>query len=51
MALLLNYKRPLGIYIIIKEPKASIIEILKEYLKYSKLFSNKLEIRLLEYLY
>ncbi len=34
---------------ITREPKASIIEIPKEYLKYSKLFSDKLEIGLPEY--
>ncbi len=45
----MNYERPLGIYVITREPKASIMEIPEEYLKYSKLFSDELEIGLLEY--
>lgn len=38
-----NHERPLGIYVITREPKASTTEIPEEYSKYSKLFSEELE--------
>ncbi|EFY87299.1 pol protein [Metarhizium acridum CQMa 102] len=44
-----NYDRPLGIYVIAREPKAETTEIPKEYSKYSKLFSGELETGLPEH--
>ena len=44
-----NYDRPLGIYVIAREPKADTTEIPEEYSQYSKLFSGKLETGLPEH--
>lgn len=44
-----NQDRPLGIYVIAREPKASTTEIPEEYSKYSKLFSGELETGLPEH--
>lgn len=42
-------KEALRIYVITKEPTLILKEIPKEYLKYSKLFSDELKIGLLEH--